>query len=186
MPDAKCWLVTVCAAGTRLHLSGGCVCSARGSMGAASLSKPVAPPHPGRPPPRFFLYLTFTGSLKHLSPRGKGRQGGEAGMSEPSVEGGWLGQGRPLASFHQSRSIRWCRAIFKGCSLRLHCGVLTRMNESEGGLVWPRGLAGSALRSWGHLPRKQSPSSPVDLRSPWPGFASKPRVRPPTRECTGS
>lgn len=80
-----------------------------GSMGAVSLSKPVAAPLPTpAPSPRFFLYLTFIGSLKHLSLRGKGRQGGEAGMPEPSVEGGWLGQGRPLASFHQSRSIRWC------------------------------------------------------------------------------
>lgn len=86
-------------------------------MGVVSLNKLVAISHPSTRPMVLFIAHIYR-KPKHLSLglvtagclrlQGKGREGREAGVSEPSVEDGWLGQGRLLASFHQPQSLRWC------------------------------------------------------------------------------
>lgn len=46
------------------------------------------------------------------------------------------------------------------------------MCESEEGPVWPQGLAGPALRSWEHLPKKQSRLGPCCPEVSLPGLPS--------------
>ena len=70
------------------------------------------------------------------------------GLSEPSLSGLWLGQGWPLASFHQPTvsdgSELYLKAAFSASTVGFPPGF---MSQREG---WcgPQCLAGSTLRSW--------------------------------------
>lgn len=104
LSDLKCRLVTVSACRRSPAPLRGGVFAVLGSVGAASLSKPVAMAHPCACSAVLFISHIYR-KPKHLSlglagqaagrlqRKGKA-EGREGAVCEPSLEGGWPGQGR--------------------------------------------------------------------------------------------